>query len=189
MCYHGSMNRKSVVSVILVAMFTALMAAGSFIRVPLPPVPVTLHTLFIMLCGILLPLSLSLPSVLLYLFLGLIGLPVFTGGGGFAALAGPTGGYIAGYIPAVIVLGLLRPACRKCNCVFLFAAACLLSQICIYVPGLLWLRHSLSLSTQAALAAGLVPFIIGDIVKTAVAAVAGKALLPRVDGFFREDAE
>lgn len=175
------MSRKSVVNVILVAMFTALMAAGSFIKVPLPPVPVTLHTLFIMLCGILLPLPLSLSSVLLYLFLGLIGLPVFTGGGGFAALMGPTGGYLAGYVPAVLVLGLFRPACRKCNCIFLFVAACLLSQVCIYVPGLLWLRHSLSLSTQSTLTAGLVPFIAGDILKTAVAAIAGKTLLPKMD--------
>lgn len=175
------MSRKSVLSVVLVAMFCALMCAGSFIRIPLPPVPVTLHTLFIMLCGLLLPLPLSLSSVLLYLFLGLIGLPVFTGGGGFAALAGPTGGYLAGYVPAVIVLGLFRSMCRKCNCIFLFVAACLLSQVCIYVPGLLWLRHSLSLTTQATLTAGLVPFIAGDTIKTVVAAIAAKTLLPRID--------
>jgi len=175
------MSRKSVTSVVLVAMFTALMCAGSFIRIPLPPVPVTLHTLFIMLCGILLPAKLSICSVLLYLMLGIIGLPVFTGGGGFAALAGPTGGYIAGYVPAVIVLALMRPACRKCNCIFLFAAACVLSQVCIYVPGLLWLKHCLGLSWEAALGAGLVPFVAGDSVKTAVAAIAGKTLLARVD--------
>ncbi len=175
------MSRKFIENVILVAMFTALMAAGSFIRIPLPPVPVTLHTLFIMLCGILLPLPMSLASVLLYLFLGIIGLPVFTGGGGFAALLGPTGGYLAGYVPAVLVLGLFRPMYRKCNYIFLFVAACLLSQVCIYVPGLLWLRHTLSLTTQATLTAGLVPFIAGDTIKTAVAAIAGKTLLPRID--------
>lgn len=186
MCYHGSMNRNTVLGIVLVAMFTALMCAGSFIRIPLPPVPVTLHTLFIMLCGILLPMKLSFCSIALYLMLGVIGLPVFTGGGGFAALAGPTGGYLAGYVPAVVALGLFRPMCRKCNCIFLFVAACLLSQVCIYVPGLLWLRHCLGLSWEATLAAGLVPFIIGDSVKTAVAAISGKVLLPRMDEFFSE---
>ncbi len=76
--------------------------------------------------------------------------------------------------------------CRKCNCIFLFVAACLLSQVCIYLPGLFWLSHSLGLSREATLAAGLVPFIIGDCVKTAVAAIAAKTLTVRVDEVLSE---
>ncbi len=175
------MNRTSVVRTVITAMFTALIASGAFIRIPIPPVPVTLQTLFVLICGLVLPLRLSLSSVGIYLFLGLVGLPVFTAGGGFAALTGPTGGYLTGLVRAVVILSAFRPGKN----VFAYAAGCFLATVAVYIPGLLWLRHSLSLSWEATLAAGLVPFVAGDIVKLVVASVSGTLLKEKVDVLLR----
>lgn len=175
------MDRTAVKKTVITALFTALIAAGAFIRIPLPPVPVTLQTLFVLICGLLLPLSLSLSALGVYFFLGLVGLPVFTSGGGIAAFAGPTGGYITGMVPAVVILALFR----KKDSLWMYIAGCVLATAAIYIPGLLWLRHSLSLSWEATLAAGLVPFIIGDSIKIAVACAAGKTLRPQADALLR----
>ena len=72
--------------ILLVAFFTALIIVGSFIRIPLPPVPITLQTLFVLLAGYMGGPQVALMSVGIYLFLGAIGLPVFSGGGGFACV-------------------------------------------------------------------------------------------------------
>ena len=101
------MDRTKITRIVLIALFAALIAVGAFIRIPLPPVPITLQTLFTLVAALLLPLPVSISSVLVYLFLGIIGLPIFTSGGGLAAVTGPTGGYLIGLIPAVIIGGLM----------------------------------------------------------------------------------
>lgn len=179
------MNRSALIRIVLTALFAALIAAGAFIRIPIPPVPITLQTLFTLIAGLLLPLSVSLSSVLVYLFLGIIGLPVFTAGGGIAALAGPTGGYLVGLIPAVIVAGVMMRGGRKSYAYTLLAALC--ATVALYIPGLFWLGYSRSLSLEATLAAGLTPFIAGDILKLLVSALAANALKSQVDELLSVD--
>lgn len=158
-------------------MFTALISAGAFIRIPLPPVPVTLQTLFVLIASLTLPLSLSLEAVLLYLLLGIIGLPVFTTGGGIAALAGPTGGYLIGLIPAALIGGLLSKSSKS----FAWYLLCgFLATVALYVPGLLVLKGARSLSWAATVSGGLVPFIIGDSLKILVSALTAVAVRPKV---------
>ena len=101
------MERKEITKIVLVALFAALIAAGAFIKIPLVPVPVTLTTLFVLLAALCLPPLMALSSIVVYLFLGGIGLPIFTSGGGLAAMLGPTGGYLFGMIPAALFGSLI----------------------------------------------------------------------------------
>ncbi len=86
--------------ILLTSLFTALIAAGTFIKIPMIPVSMTLQTLFVFLSGLLLPPGHAFLSVLIFIILGLIGLPVFTSGGGIGALLSPTGGFILGFAVA-----------------------------------------------------------------------------------------
>ena len=174
------MEKQKTVCIILVALFAALMAAGAFIRIPLPPVPITLQTLFALLCGMLLPVQYSLASVGVYLFLGLAGLPIFTSGGGIAAITGPTGGYLVGLVPAVLAAGLVMKF-WKGDSVAKYILAAVLGTVMVYIPGLLWLSHSRSLGLAATLASGLYPFIVGDLLKLIVSIYVSKRLRGRVD--------
>lgn len=173
------MERKQITGCVLVSLFAALIAAGAFVRIPFVPVPITLQTLFALMAALCLPVHLAVLSVAAYLVLGAAGLPIFTSGGGFAALLGPTGGYLIGMIPAVIAGGVMARA---------FAArpklAAVLGSIAadalIYLIGIPWLAVSMDISITAALVSGLVPFIPGDALKIAVAASVSPLIRPRV---------
>ena len=93
--------------VVLCALFTALIAVGAFIKVPIPVVPFTLQFLFTMLAGFLLGGKLGCLSVLIYLAMGLVGLPIFAEGGGFAYVLKPTFGYLIGFAVATFVTGVI----------------------------------------------------------------------------------
>ncbi len=162
----------------LIPLFSALLAAGAFIRIPLPPIPITLQTLFVFLMGYLLTAKEAALSMLLYLFLGLAGLPIFTSGGGIAAAAGPTAGYLWGMLPAVIIGALLSR--RKHDSVLFNIAIAIVMELCIYIPGLIWLGISRDLSPLQTISGGLIPFIPGDAIKIAAAAISAKALYPEL---------
>lgn len=90
---------------VMCAIFTALIAIGAFIKIPIPVVPFTLQFLFTMMAGLLLGKKLGAYSVLIYIILGLMGLPVFTEGGGIGYIFKPTFGYIIGFYIAAYVTG------------------------------------------------------------------------------------
>ena len=179
------MERSKILRIVITALFTALIAAGAFIKIPLGPVPVTLQTLFVLIAVCSLPLSLSVLSVLVYLVLGAIGLPVFTTGGGIAALLGPTGGYLLGILPAVIAGSLIM----KVRGSHIRLAACIaaaVTDIIIYAVGIPWLSIKLDLPFAAALATGLFPFIIGDVIKYIVTVITAPAIRNRVQELLDE---
>ncbi len=178
--------KKSLIRIILVAMFTALISAGAFIRIPLPPVPITLQTLFVVLASLCLPTSLALEAVVLYMFLGIIGLPVFTSGGGLAAFIGPTSGYMIGFIPAVLIGSLLS---RLKTGVPWYLLCGFLATVGIYIPGLLVLKYTRDLSWAATISGGLVPFIIGDTIKIVVCAFTAVAVKPKVSSLLERDGQ
>jgi biotin transport system substrate-specific component len=166
----------------LVLSFGAATALSAQITILLPwtPVPVTGQTLVVLLAGALLGSRRGALSQLSYLGAGAMGLPIFSGWhGGVAHLVGPTGGYLMGFVAAAFVVGLLaeRGWDRR---LWTAAIAMLAGTAVIYIFGLSWL--ALYLPNSSLLAAGLIPFIPGDLTKLALATVAlpsGWALLNR----------
>ena len=150
------------------SLFVALSAQ---VAIPLPfsPVPVTAQTLAVLLTGALLGARRGGLCLLAYLIEGAAGLPVFAGGaGGIAHLLGPTGGYLWGFIAAAYVVGLLaeRRWDRRMRTTLL---AMLFGNAAIYALGLPWLASFVGI--DRALLLGLYPFVPGDLLKLALAAV------------------
>lgn len=98
---------NSINSMALIAVFASLTAIGAFIKITLPVVPFTLQIVIVFLAGTLLGSSRGLQSQLVYLFVGLAGLPVFTKGGGITYLLQPTFGYLIGFAAAAYVIGFI----------------------------------------------------------------------------------
>ena len=171
----GAGKKHSVlIKVCLTALFAALSAAGAFIAIPIGPVPIVLQNLFTLLSGLILGPVYGAAAVGLYLLAGILNLPVFAGGtGGIARFAGPTGGYLIGYLLAALTAGLIAGQPRvgiriPLPRLILAAAAGLLV---VYIPGLAWLKISRNLGWARALMIGFVPFIIGDILKGITAVI------------------
>jgi biotin transport system substrate-specific component len=163
---------------------TGLIAVGAYISIPLPasPVPVVLQNFFVLLAGVSLgPLWGSL-SVLVYLGIGAIGLPVFAGGaGGLAVFAGPTGGYLVGFLPAALLAGLISHFAEPKLWKDALAAAT--GALAIYALGLPWLKVATGLDWPGTLAAGLLPFVVGDVLKVIAAVGVGTGLRRLFDRF------
>ena len=185
------MNQTQIRRTVLTAVFTALIAAGAYAAIPIGPVPVVLTTMFVVLSGLLGGFKIGLFSTAAYLLLGILGLPVFAGGaGGFAVLTGPTGGYLIGYLLAASTAGLIyrveEDTSRRMK-IILAVAAALAGGIMCYIPGLPWLKYSLGMEWSKALQAGMIPFIPGDLLKTAAAASLAVALKDRFSAFLKAE--
>lgn len=115
------------------AVFCALIIVGAYIRIPLPPVPFTLQSFFVILSGLILGAGYGAASVGLYIFMGLLGLPVFTGGGGLASVFTPTFGYIIGFFFAAYVAGLIASDSVKFSRLL---AASLAATVVVYIFGM-----------------------------------------------------
>ncbi len=100
-------SRETVRTAILAALFAALTAVGALIRIPVPPVPFTLQTLSVFLAAGLLSPGGAFTSQVLYLAVGLFGLPIFAGGGGIGYIFDPTFGYLLSFPIAAFVMGVL----------------------------------------------------------------------------------
>lgn len=138
------------------------------IQIPVSPVPISLCSMGIYFVLYVLGMKLGTLSVLLYVLLGSFGLPVFTNfSGGFGKLLGPTGGYIIGYLFLAIICGFFL---RRFPERFVFhILGFVLGTSVLYLFGTLWLQYQLSLSFPAALMAGVIPYIPGDVVKLILA--------------------
>lgn len=141
---------------------SALLAASAQVSLPMWPVPATLQTLAVLLLGALGGSRLGAASVALYILEGAMGLPVFANGtGGLAVLAGPTAGYLAGFLAAAWLAGLAgRGLPRQ-------AAVLTATHLLLFVPGVAWLAGFVG--WEKALVAGFAVFIPGTVVKTALA--------------------
>ena len=142
------------------------------ILLPFSPVPITGQTFAVLMIGALLGAKRGSLAVLAYIIEGSAGLPVFAFGGGFMILLGPTGGYLVGFIPAAYITGLLAQKGwgRRIGTTIL---AMILGNLAIYIFGLFWLCCLMGINRTVP-AVGIYPFIIGDLIKIAMAA----AVLP-----------
>jgi biotin transport system substrate-specific component len=164
------------------SLFGALTAVGAYIIIPLPPVPITLQTLFLGLAGTLLGGRLGALSQVVYLLLGVIGLPVFAGGkAGLGVLFGPTGGYLIGFVAAAFVIGKL--AALKARPGFAWLCLSLVAGTAVlYALGVLQLSLVARLAPVKALAVGVIPFLPGDVIKIALTAWIALKLRDRLGG-------
>jgi len=160
----------------LVALFAVLTAVGAFIRVPLPFVPFTLQFFFCALGGLLLGSRLGSYAQVVYMAMGLLGLPVFSGGGGIQSLLRPSFGYIVGFVAAAWVIGRLGER-EKLPWTFWSATRATLAGLgVLYLVGVpwLWAVYSWYLNDPKplswAVTYGFLIFLGGDLVKTALAA-------------------
>lgn len=165
---------------VFAALFAALMAVGAYLSLPIGPVPIVLQNLFVFLAGLLLGSRLGPASVALYLVAGACGLPVFAGGaGGLARFAGPTGGFLLGYLPVVFLIGWLGERLPRRLFADVFAMA--VGAAALYACGVPWLMAVTGLPFGKAVAAGMLPFLLGDALKIAAAALIARALRPILD--------
>jgi biotin transport system substrate-specific component len=165
------------------ALMAALTAAGAYIAIPVGPVPIVLQNLFVMLAGLLLGGRWGLTSVGVYLLAGAMGLPVFAGGtGGVGKFVGPTGGYLLGFAAAAYLVGVISERGR--GRVAIDVLAMLAGTVVLYAFGVSWLKVVTGMSVSKAVAVGMVPFLIGDLLKIAAAIPIARALRPMIDGTY-----
>lgn len=164
------------------ALFLALTAQVS-VQLPFSPVPLTGQTLGVLLIGALYGPRRGAITVIAYLAEGLAGLPVFAlGRSGAPVLLGPTGGFLLGFVPAAFIAGYANAPRRAASRV----AILLVATLVVYAAGVPWLAVTRALPLAAALAAGMLPFIPGDVIKAGVAAgvtPAGARLLGALPGY------
>lgn len=181
---------------IMIASCTALIVVGSYVAIPVGPVPITLQTLFILLAGILAGKEIGFLSVALYLVLGAIGLPLFQGGvGGFAHFAGPTGGFLISWLPAASIAGYFSDRAfrtldkeeqpTKRQLLFIIAGTTL-GTLTTFVIGIPYLKMVLNISWQQAFLVGFFPFIVGDLMKLVSTVILGNIFAVQVRKFLGE---
>jgi biotin transport system substrate-specific component len=169
-----------------VALMAAVTAVAAQIAIPLPfsPVPFTLQVLAVILSGLLLGPRYGALAQAIYVLVGTVGVPVFAGfSGGLGVILGPTGGYLVSYPIAAAVAGLAVPAvtgaARRRALSFGFLWGCA-SLAVIYALGVTWLAVVTKLPFAVALAQGVLPFVLFDLIKVALAAFMAVATAPAI---------
>ncbi len=161
--------------VVLVLLGIAALAVAANIKVAIPPspVPVTMGTFAVLTIGAAYGPRLGLTTILGYMIIGALGFDVFANSSaeanGWTYMIGGTGGYLVGYVLATLALGFAARKGLDRN-VFGMAGALLVGNALIYIPGILWLAHLYSWE-KPILEWGLTPFLIGDLMKLALAAL------------------
>ncbi len=168
-------NKKSKVNVremALIAVMAAVTCVLGPLSIPIGVVPISFTNLAVYLAIYVLGCRRGTLSYIVYLLIGLVGVPVFSGfTGGVAKLFGPTGGYLIGFIFMALLCGWFIDKFEG-KIVPSFVGMILGTIVC-YVFGTAWLAYQGSMTFYAALAAGVLPFIVGDVAKMAVAAIIG----------------
>jgi biotin transport system substrate-specific component len=158
------------------SLFAALTAAGAWIAIPLPYGPVTLQTLFTMLAGALLGPYFGALAMIVYVLLGLIGLPVYAQGqSGLGTLVGPAGGYLVGFIVGAVVIGLLVRLKKKPGFLWLCMAMAI-GTLAVYAFGVAQLSFVAGMPLDRAILIGALPFVPGDLLKIVVAALIARKI-------------
>lgn len=167
-------KRMSTVQMTATALMTAVtcILAPMSLPIPISPVPISLTNLVIYFMAYVLGAKLSLVSYVLYLLLGMVGLPVFSGfTGGLAKLVGPTGGYLIGFIFLAPIAGFFVE--KFPNKIYMHVIGMVLGTAICYIFGTVWLAGQLGRTFMEGLAVGVIPYLPGDTVKIILAIVIG----------------
>lgn len=178
------MKNKNLLKVAFIALFAAIVCIGCFLRIPLGSIPIVLQNALCILTGALLGSYLGGAPTALFLAAGLIGLPVYSGGtSGIAVWAGPTGGFLPGYLIGAVVTGFIagKPSVMEkkisWKTVLRISIAIFAGMVVLYVPGIFhfarWAQAAGKVPAEKSafsytMAACVIPYIPGDLLKIAV---------------------
>lgn len=183
------MQKFKIRDMTLTAMFTALLTTGAFIRIPAPLVPFTLQTMFTCMAGLILGKKKGGLSVVLYVVLGLAGLPIFTKGGGPQYVFETTFGYLIGFAAGAYATGTIAHAKKNPSLKRLICAA-MVNIVIVYAFGsvygyiiLNYVNHVQYGAVQVLMTFAL-PFIPADIITSLFAAILAKKLIPVLEKQF-----
>lgn len=180
------MNEKKLFdlkSMVLMALFAALTCVLAPLSIPIGPVPISLTNMVIYFSVYVLGWQRATITYIVYLLLGLVGLPVFSGfEGGIGKLAGPTGGYLIGFIFMAILCGLFVKIKEEHKMINLVVgiAGMILGTVVAYAFGTAWFCFSTGTGLAAALALCVFPFILGDLIKIVIAALIAPPLAKQI---------
>jgi biotin transport system substrate-specific component len=165
------MKKINIHQMILISLFAALTAVGAFVSIPIGLVPISLQNLFTFLSGMVLGSKLGTFSQLIYILLGVVGLPVFSGfRGGFGVLLGPTGGFLTGFVISTYVVGKIIEKMEDVRTWSYFIVG-LVGIIIIYACGVTQLLIVTEIGLKEAVLVGIIPFLPGDFLKLITASL------------------
>lgn len=169
------MRKLTISQLAVVGVMTAVICIASPLSIPIGVVPISLANFVICIAAYALGARLAFCSCLIYLCIGLIGVPVFSGfGSGPGQLVGPTGGYLIGYLFLAAIAGIFIDRFEKSR-ILCFLGMVLGMAVC-YLIGTAWLAYQMQMTAKAAFSTGVLLFLPGDFVKLALAAFIGPKL-------------
>lgn len=178
-----SINREKAKQITKVAICMALLCVSSYISIPIPfsPAPITAQTIIINLIAIILIPKEAFFALAGYLLIGIIGVPVFSGGqAGIGKILGPSGGYLIGYLIAAVLMSFIFQKVKRS-----FASCAAITMIVgipvIYLCGLVTMRLYVGSSLWTLISASVIPFLPGDICKCIVGSYLGYILNKRLN--------
>lgn len=173
----GSRGKIYVMS--MIAVMTAVTCVLAPLSIPIGEVPISFTNLVIYLSIYLLGGKRASVSYIVYVLIGMVGVPVFSGfTGGLGKLAGPTGGYIVGFLPMAVIAGWIMD---RTNCRTLHLLGMVLGTAVCYALGTAWFCVSTHTGVMAALWMCVIPFLVGDLAKMGLAIVVGPMIRSRLD--------
>ncbi len=177
----SNIKTQTMVRIALVTAITCILAPLS-IPLPFTPIPISLTVLVLYISAYILGCRRGAISYLVYLLLGAIGLPIFSGfEGGFGKLLGPTGGYLIGFIFLILIAGFAVD--KYPRSIFINVIGMILGTAVCYTFGTIWLSYQLDISFLQGLSIGVLPYLIGDGIKVLVAIFIGPLLKKRLSSF------
>jgi len=172
-------KRMTVYQLVTCALMAAVLCVVAPLSLQIGPVPISLATFILYLTAMLLGMKMGTVSCLIYLLLGLVGMPVFTGYmGGVGKIIGPTGGYLVGYLPMTLIAGFFVD--RFHGKIILSAAGMILGTAVLYALGTAWFVIQAGCTLSYALAVCVVPFLLIDLAKIVLAVLLGTLVRSRL---------
>ena len=163
------MSKSKTYPIVLVGVFVAIISICAWISIPMVPIPITLQILGVFITASILGAKLGTVSIIIYILLGAVGLPVFSNfTGGFGILLSPTGGFIIGFIFTALTIGIIT---SFKNSILTNTLAMLLGLLLCYTFGTIWYCFYAGVDFITAVLVCVVPFLIGDSVKICISAI------------------
>lgn len=178
------MRESSTVKYTMCALFVAFISICSQIAIHIGMVPISMSLLAVFLAGLFLGTKYGTLSVIVYILLGITGIPVFAGAkGGLAIILGPTGGFLVGYILCVVIVGFVADRFNKQK--IFIVLGMVVAVITCYIAGVLWFSIITENGFYRSLKLCVIPFIPGDIIKIFISIIIYYKIKPRLNDIIK----